>query len=323
MIRRNVFGIVVTIIYVLSVIGIILSLHDYNCYILLIAAIVFSMALSTTNRREYLHATFLSTIAGIIIGYDLFSPAIMLSSVVLCGIYGGLVISLYMQDSNEKKHYFEHLKYLDDSTNNVNQYNIGIPFLFSMVVRSDGYITDTEREKVFDFFKKKFPKECFEMNNTFKLTLGYHATDYKKYCANVLAYADKFDESFPLDLYYALYDIATDDGTMVPEEAEKMRQIGKTLRIDNEIIRQMEFAHGVRVTTIDKEESKAELRKKALQTLGLDDDADDYTIKTAYNTLVQKCHPHKMKGKSAAETNELLKQFEQIQTSYDILFMQK
>ncbi|MBR5208898.1 MAG: DnaJ domain-containing protein [Paludibacteraceae bacterium] len=321
--RNNVFDIVSTTVFVLSVIGIILSLYEYGRYLLLLSVISFGIALNVTSRRIYLHAAFISTIAGIIIGYSLFSPIIMLPAVVLCGIYGGLVISLHLQDNNEKKHYFEHLKYLDDSTNNINSYSIGIPFLFSMVVRSDGYITDRERDKVFDFFKKKFPKECFEMNNTFKLTLGYHATDYKKYCATVLAYADKVDETFPLDLFYALYDVASDDGCIVPEEAEKMRQIGKTLRIDNEIIRQMEHAHGIRVVMTDKEESKAELRKKALQTLGLDETADDYTIKSAYNALVQKCHPHKMKGKSTAETNELLKRFEQIQTSYDVLFMQK
>ncbi len=321
--KRNAFKILAQIVFILSVVGFILCIYDYNCYLLLISIIVLGVTLDAMTRKDYLHAAFIATIVGIIIGYHLFSPSIMLPSVVLCGIYGGLVISLHLQDDNEKKHYFEHLKYLDDSTNNVNAYSIGIPFLFSMVVRSDGNITDSEREKVFDFFKKKFPKECFEMNNTFKLTLGYHATDYKKYCATVLAYANKVDESFPMDLFCALYDIASDDGTMVPEEAEKMRQIGKALNIDNEFIRQMEHAHGMRVTTVGKEESKAELRKKALQTLGLDDDADEYTIKLAYNTLVQKCHPHKMKGKSTAETNELLKQFEQIQTSYDILFMQK
>ncbi|MBS7362528.1 MAG: DnaJ domain-containing protein [Paludibacteraceae bacterium] len=321
--RNNVFDIISIIVFILSVIGIILSMYEYDRCLLLLSIIAFGVALNVTNRNTYLHAAFISTIAGIIIGYSLFSPIIMLPAVVLCGIYGGLVISLHLQDNNEKKHYFEHLKYLDDSANNINAYSIGIPFLFSMVVRSDGNITDSEREKVFDFFKRKFPKECFEMNNTFKLTLGYHATDYKKYCATVLAYADKVDETFPLDLFYALYDIASDDGCMVQEEADKMRQIGKTLRIDNEIIRQMEHAHGIIITTTDKEESKAELRKKALQTLGLNDDADDYTIKLAYNTLVQKCHPHKMKGKSTAETNELLKRFEQIQTSYDILFMQK
>ncbi len=321
--RNSIFDIVAVTFFVLSIIGIILSLHEYDRYLLIISVITFGVTLNVTSRNLYLHAAFFSTIAGIIIGYSLFSPIIMLPAVVLCGIYGGLVISLHLQDNNEKKHYFEHLKYLDDSTNNINSYSIGIPFLFSMVVRSDGYITDRERDKVFDFFKKKFPKECFEMNNTFKLTLGYHATDYKKYCATVLAYADKVDETFPLDLFYALYDVASDDGCIVPEEAEKMRQIGKTLRIDNEIIRQMEHAHGIRVVMTDKEESKAELRKKALQTLGLDETADDYTIKSAYNALVQKCHPHKMKGKSTAETNELLKRFEQIQTSYDVLFMQK
>ena len=321
--RNSIFDIVAVTFFVLSIIGIILSLHEYDRYLLIISIITFGVTLNVTSRNLYLHAAFISTIAGIIIGYSLFSPIIMLPAVVLCGIYGGLVISLHLQDNNEKKHYFEHLKYLDDSTNNINSYSIGIPFLFSMVVRSDGYITDRERDKVFDFFKKKFPKECFEMNNTFKLTLGYHATDYKKYCATVLAYADKVDETFPLDLFYALYDVASDDGCIVPEEAEKMRQIGKTLRIDNEIIRQMEHAHGIRVVMTDKEESKAELRKKALQTLGLDETADDYTIKSAYNALVQKCHPHKMKGKSTAETNELLKRFEQIQTSYDVLFMQK
>lgn len=321
--KHNAFRIIIQFIFVLSTIGIILSIFYYDSYIMLTSIIFLGVSLNAMTRKDYLHAAFISTIAGIIIGYHLFSPSIMLPSVVLCGIYGGLVIGLHLQDNNEKKHYFEHLNYLDESANNINAYRIGIPFLFSMVVRSDGNITDSEREKVFDFFKRKFPKECFEMNNTFKLTLGYHATDYKKYCATVLAYADKVDETFPLDLYYALYDIAADDMNMVQEEADKMRQIGKTLRIDGEIIRQMESAHGMRITTVDKEESKAELRKKALQTLGCDDDADDYTIKLAYNTLVQKCHPHKMKGKSAAETNELLKQFEQIQTSYDILFMQK
>ncbi len=321
--RNNIFDTLVTIIFILSVIGIILSVYEYDRYMMMLSLIIFGVTLDVMSRTLYLHAAFISTIIGIIIGYSLFSPIIMLPSVVLCGIYGGLVIGRHLQDNNEKNHYFEHLKYLDDSTNNVNAYSIGIPFLFSMVVRSDGDISDSEREKVFDFFKKKFPKECFEMNNTFKLTLGYHATDYKKYCATVLAYADKVDDSFPLDLYYALFDIATYDGAMVPEEAERMRQIGKTLRIDNEIILQMENAHGMRVTKIDKEESKAELRKKALQTLGLDDDADDYSIKLAYNNLAQKCHPHKMKGKSTEETNELLKRFEQIQTSYDVLFMQK
>lgn len=320
--KRNAFRTIAQIVFVLSVVGIILCVYDYDRYLMLVSIIVLGVTLDAMTRHEYLHAAFISTIVGITIGYHLFSPSIMLPSVVLCGIYGGLVIGIHLQDNNEKNHYFEHLKYLDDSTNNTNAYSIGIPFLFSMVVRSDGNISDIEREKVFDFFKRKFPKECFEMNNTFKLTLGYNATDYKKYCATVLAYADKVDESFPLDLYYALYDIVSDDGNMVAEEVEKMRQIGKTLRIDNEIIRQMEHAHGIRVTKIEKEESKAELRKKALQTLGLDDDADDYSIKLAYNTLVQKCHPHKMKGKSSAETNELLKQFEQIQTSYDILFMQ-
>lgn len=320
--KRNAFRILAQIVFILSVVTIILCIYDYNRYMLLSSIIFLGVTLDAMTRHEYLHAALISTIIGIIIGYHLFSPMIMLPSVVLCGIYGGLVIGIHLQDNNEKKHYFEHLKYLDDSTNNVNAYSVGIPFLFSMVVRSDGNITDSEREKVFEFFKRKFPKECFEMNNTFKLTLGYHATDYKKYCATVLAYADKVDDTFPLDLYYSLYDIASDDGGMVPEEAEKMRQIGKTLRIDNEIIRQMEHAHGMRVTMVDKMESKAELRKQALQTLGLDENADDYTIKLAYNTLVQKCHPHKMKGKSAAETNDLLKQFEQIQTSYDILFMQ-
>lgn len=321
--KRNAFRILAQIGFILSVVGFILCVYDYNRYLLLISILILGVTLDAMTRNEYLHAAFISTIIGIIIGYHLFSPSIMLPSVVLCGIYGGLVIGLHLQDDNEKKHYFEHLKYLDDSANNSNAYSVGIPFLFSMVVRSDGDITESEREKVFDFFKRKFPKECFEMNNTFKLTLGYHATDYKKYCATVLAYADKVDENFPLDLYYALYDIASDDGAMVPEEAEKMRQIGKTLRIGDEIIRQMESAHGMRVLKIDKEESKAELRKKALQTLGLEEGADDYSIKLAYNSLVQKCHPHRMKGKSSAETNELLKQFEQIQTSYDILFMQK
>lgn len=321
--KRNAFRILAQTVFILAVVGIILCVYDYDRYLMLISIIVLGVTLNAMTRHEYLHAAFISTIIGIIIGYHLFSPTIMLPSVVLCGIYGGLVIGLHLQDDNEKKHYFEHLKYLDDSANNASSYSVGIPFLFSMVVRSDGNITDSERDKVFDFFKKKFPKECFEMNNIFKLTLGYHATDYKKYCATVLAYADKVDSTFPLDLYYALYDVAADDGTMVPEEAEKMRQIGKALRIDDQILRQMESAHGMRVLKIDKEESKAELRKKALQTLGLDDDADEYTIKLTYNTLVQKCHPHKMKGKSSAETNELLKQFEQIQTSYDILFMQK
>ncbi len=320
--KRNAFRILAQTVFILSVIGIILCIYEYNRYLLLMSILTLGISLDALTRHEYLHAAFISTIVGIIIGYHLFSPSIMLPSVVLCGIYGGLVIGIHLQDNNEKKHYFEHLKYLDDSANNINAYRIGIPFLFSMVVRSDGDITDSEREKVFEFFKKKFPKECFEMNNTFKLTLGYHATDYKKYCSTILAYADKVDESFPLELFYALYDIASDDGHMVPEEAEKMRQIGKTLRIDNEIISQMEHAHGMRVTKIEKEESKAELRKKALQALGLDENADDYTIKLAYNTLVQKCHPHRMKGKSSAETNDLLKQFEQIQTSYDILFMQ-
>ncbi|MCQ2189007.1 MAG: molecular chaperone DjiA [Paludibacteraceae bacterium] len=321
MIKKR-LNILLYILFVAAVTCIIHSVHFYDRSISLISVIVIGVTLNIMTRTQYLHAALLSTIAGIIVGYHIFSPLIMLPSVVLCGIYGGLVIGRHLQDNNEKGSYFEHLKYLDELTNNPKEYSIGIPFLFSMVVRSDGNITENERDKVFDFFKRRFPKECFEMNNTFKLTLGYHATDYKKYCATVLDYAEKVDPSFPLDLYYALFEIVADGG-IITEETDRIRQIGKALKIDSEIMRQMEYAHGMHVKIIDKAESKAELRKQALQTLGLDDDADDFTIKSTYNKLVQNCHPHKMKGKSSQETNELLKRFEQIQTSYDILFLQK
>ena len=61
--RNNVFDIISIIVFILSVIGIILSMYEYDRCLLLLSIIAFGITLNVTNRRVYLHAAFFSTIA--------------------------------------------------------------------------------------------------------------------------------------------------------------------------------------------------------------------------------------------------------------------
>lgn len=181
-------------------------------------------------------------------------------------------------------------------------FELNLLSLCSIVIKSDGKISQQELDYVRSYFVRAYGKE--RANATFKTfneISKHREIDAKRICA-YLHMRTKYEVR--LQILHFLFGIAEADGKVDKEELRQLQNIASYLRLNQR----------------DFDSIKAMFFKSAddaYKILEIEKSASDDEVKKAYRTMVKKYHPDKLQHMDEAYQKGAREKFNKVQEAYE------
>ena len=227
------------------------------------------------------------------VGFSLGGPIGSILGFVLGSIIGGFT----KEDIEQAKRY----KTTNSNTQS-GDFEISLLLLSAVVIKADGKVDQRELSYVRNHFKNMYGEE--RASNAFKLFNGFiknNAISTKEVCVQI---RQNLTHASRLQLIHFLFGIAKADGAVVEVEVNAIKTIASYLYInqyDFESIKAMFYNSA----------------NNAYKILGIEKEATNDEVKTAYRKMVKKYHPDKLQHLGEEHVKGAEEKFKQVQMAYE------
>lgn len=201
---------------------------------------------------------------------------------------------------------------------NRNSFLISMLVLSSYIIKADGKIMHSEMEFVRQFLRQNFGSEAVDQGNEILLKLfdeqkrlsqSQIKESIRRACVDMNIH---MDYSTRLQLLNFLVLIALADGTLSPEEAAAIREVGIYLNISREDIDSM--------LHLNKAGGDDASLDDAYKVLGVSPDATDAEVKAAYRRMALKNHPDRVEALGDDIRKAAEKKFQEINAAKELIW---
>ncbi|MEG9327369.1 TerB family tellurite resistance protein [Salinimicrobium catena] len=174
--------------------------------------------------------------------------------------------------------------------------------LSAIVIRADGKVSQQEMDYVRMYFVQSYGKDranaIFRTFNEVVNKREMNAARIAQFLAQRTQYAAR------LQIVHFLFSIANADGQVSTAEANKIREIGKYLRLG---VKDFESIMAMFFKTTDN----------AYKILEIEKSATDAEVKKAFRTMAKKYHPDKIQNMDEAYIKGAEEKFRKVQEAYE------
>ena len=181
-------------------------------------------------------------------------------------------------------------------------FELNLLSLCSIVIKSDGSVSQRELDYVRQYFVATYGKEkANAIFRTFNEINKKHEISAERICT-YLNQRTRYEVR--LQLLHFLFGIAQADGAIRPPEINKIREIARYLRV---ALRDFESIMAMFIKSGDN----------AYKILEIDKTATEDEIKKAYRTMAKKYHPDRVNTENEAIKKGAEEKFKEVQKAYE------